>query len=88
MWTFILLIVVASLTYQLIRQRNLARSGHVEDGSGNLHKVAEREAELQREVEELRERIQVLERIATADRETRQLAEDIEKLRDEQEVRK
>lgn len=41
-----------------------------------------RELELQREVEDLRERIHVLERIATDGRQTRQLAAEIESLRD------
>jgi hypothetical protein len=41
-----------------------------------------RELELQREVEDLRERIHVLERIATDGRQTRELASEIESLRD------
>lgn len=41
-----------------------------------------REIELQHEVEELRERIHVLERIATDDRRPKQLAAEIESLRD------
>ena len=40
------------------------------------------EAELQREVESLRERIKVLERIATEERHTRAIAHEIESLRD------
>lgn len=39
------------------------------------------EAALRREVEELRERVKVLERIATEDRQSRNLADEIEKLR-------
>ena len=41
-----------------------------------------RELELQKEVEDLRERIHVLERIATDGRGTRALADEIESLRD------
>jgi hypothetical protein len=41
-----------------------------------------RELELQREVEDLRERIHVLERIATDGRQTRELAAEIESLRE------
>ena len=41
-----------------------------------------REAELQKEVEALRERVHVLERIATDGRPTRALADEIESLRD------
>lgn len=41
-----------------------------------------RESELQREVEQLRERIHVLERIATDGRKTHALAAEIESLRD------
>jgi hypothetical protein len=41
-----------------------------------------REAELQKEVEDLRERIHVLERIATDGRGTRALADEIESLRE------
>lgn len=41
-----------------------------------------REIELQKEVEDLRERIHVLERIATDGRQTRALADEIESLRD------
>jgi hypothetical protein len=39
---------------------------------------------LQRELEELRERVKVLERIATEDRETKLLSAEIERLRDRQ----
>ncbi len=44
-------------------------------------KPSPRELELQREVEDLRERIHVLERIATDGRSTRALADEIESLR-------
>lgn len=43
---------------------------------------SQREIELQREVEDLRERIHVLERIATDGRKPQALADEIERLRD------
>lgn len=82
-FTFMLIIVIAGLAYDLMRQRNLARTGHIEDAEGHLHKLDQaREAELQREVEDLRERIKVLERIATDTNDTRALSDEIERLRD------
>lgn len=82
-FTFMLIIVIAGLAYDLMRQRNLARTGHVEDAEGQLHKLDQaRESELQREVEDLRERIKVLERIATDTHDTRALSDEIERLRD------
>jgi Ribonuclease G/E len=84
-FTFMLIIVIAGLAYDLIRQKNLARSGHVEDSMGQLHKTqggTAREAELERELAELRERVKVLERIATDGNDTRALAAEIDRLRD------
>ena len=46
-----------------------------------------REAELEQEVEELRERIHVLERIATEDTEAKRLSAEIENLRDKGNVK-
>lgn len=84
-FTFLLIVVIAGLAYDLIRQKNLARSGHVEDSMGQLHKTqgsTAREAELERELAELRERVKVLERIATDGTDTRALAAEIDRLRD------
>lgn len=85
-FTFMLLIVIAGLAYDLVRQKNLARSGHVEDMMGQLHKAERgttvRETELGRELAELRERVKVLERIATDGNDTRALAAEIDRLRD------
>ena len=85
-FTFMLIIVIAGLAYDLIRQKNLARSGHVEDAMGQLHKTqggsTAREAELERELADLRERVKVLERIATDGNDTRALAAEIDRLRD------
>jgi hypothetical protein len=85
-FTFLLIIVIAGLAYDLIRQKNLARTGHAEDASGQLHKAhpggTAREAELERELADLRERVKVLERIATDGNDTRALAAEIDALRD------
>ena len=85
-FTFLLIVVIAGLAYDLIRQKNLARSGHVEDSMGQLHKThgggSPREAELERELADLRERVKVLERIATDGNDTRALAAEIDRLRD------
>lgn len=61
-----------------------ARRAHRHGGAQALLDTAgpsPRELELQREVEDLRERIHVLERIATDGRSTRALADEIESLR-------
>lgn len=65
--------------------RRRGRGGHAPQPDQAL--PSPREAELQQEVESLRERIHVLERIATDanssnQRQTRQLADEIESLRD------
>lgn len=85
-WTAIVLIVLITAVASVFRSRHR--------GSDRLRihsesKQGQREAELQSEVESLRERIQVLERIATDGnsvdaRETRRIAEEIESLRDKQ----
>jgi len=83
LWEFILLVSVAGMIYSAWRSKHLARHGAYEDEAGKVRQFESgREAELQREVEELRERVKVLERIATDDRGTRLLSDEIEKLRD------
>lgn len=84
------LIVIAGIgaVYSLRAQR--IRAGLPERGHSR-HETAQplvssaqqspRERELQREVEQLRERVHVLERIATDGRQTRELADEIESLR-------
>ena len=58
-------------------------NGAYEDEDGQIKRFdGPREKALEREVEELRERVKVLERIATDGRETRLLSDEIEKLRD------
>jgi hypothetical protein len=81
---FVLVIVIAGMLYSVWKTKHLARLGAYEDQKGKLHKLDEsREAELEREIHELRERVKVLERIATDGRDTRLLSDEIEKLRDE-----
>jgi hypothetical protein len=83
LWEFILLISVAGMIFSAWRSKHLAKLGAYQDDDGKIHKLdAGREAELEREVQELRERVKVLERIATDGRETRLLSDEIEKLRE------
>ncbi|WP_336987127.1 hypothetical protein [Altererythrobacter aquiaggeris] len=79
-WATALVIIVAIWG---VVQAYRARSGIVSDKEGNQSALPRgNEEELEREVVELRERIKVLERIATSDRESRQIASEIENLRD------
>jgi uncharacterized protein YlxW (UPF0749 family) len=86
-WTAAFLIAIAGMIYSAWRTKHLAQIGAYEDENGAIKQVGNgresaREKELQREVEDLRERIKVLERIATEGGDTRRLADEIEKLRD------
>ena len=83
LWEFILVISVAGMIYSAWRSKHLAKIGAYEDEKGKIHQLGTgREAELEREVQELRERVKVLERITVDGRETHQLSDEIEKLRD------
>jgi hypothetical protein len=83
LWEFILIISVAGMIFSAWRSKHLAKLGAFEDDNGKIHQInSGREAELEREVQELRERVKVLERIATDGRETRLLSDEIDKLRD------
>ena len=79
------IVVLAALfaLVTLIRSRHNARLGYGADEEGRPIGNPQREAELRREVEELRERVQVLERIATDGTEAKRLSAEIERLRDE-----
>ena len=89
-WTFLLILAVIGAIYSYMRGRDGGAPGaphHGPDQDEYPHTPSHREAELQREVEELRERVRVLERIATdkhssRERERRSLDEEIESLRD------
>lgn len=71
-----LVIIVAIFAFMEIRKGRLGRSHRDETA------VLPDDTELRREVTELRERIKVLEQITVEGRETRALADEIEKLRD------
>ena len=88
-------IIVAIVAFANIRIAKLRAEGqrggdffgpfkHHNRGAGDLPPglPSPREEELQREVDELRERVKVLERIATEDRHSRSIAAEIESLRD------
>jgi hypothetical protein len=90
MWTAIMVIAIVAITSiaRVLRAKYNAENGIVESHKGSL-KMVDRpaDAELQREVESLRERIKVLERITTdansSDRlRSQQVADEIESLRD------
>lgn len=59
-----------------------AKLGTRQDEHGNETRALPDDSELRREVIELRERVKVLEQITVEGRETRALADEIEKLRD------
>ena len=82
-WSAIVLIVLIGSVASVLQARYRARHGITQDVMGN-ESAAPRgnDAELQREVEHLRERIKVLERIATEDRHSKSIAAEIESLRD------
>ena len=82
MWTAIVVIVAILAVSEVLTARYRARHGITKDMMGD-EKLANREdPALKREVEELRERVNVLERIATEDRETNLLSAEIESLRE------
>ena len=87
LWTMIFLIVISGMAFAAWKHHQDLKVGVVRDDDGNpvgnLGADKQREAELQSEVEQLRERIQVLERIATDGRESERLLSEIDKLRDQ-----
>ncbi|WP_157812615.1 hypothetical protein [Novosphingobium kunmingense] len=81
----IIVAIVTSMIVRLVRiwvgdDRATRRVRRAQAGQPAL--PSPREQELQREVEDLRERIHVLERIATDGRRPQALAEEIDRLRD------
>ena len=83
LWEFILVISIAGMLYSAWRSKHLASLGAYEDEKGKIQQIDRgREAELESEVDELRERLHVLERITVDGRETHLLSDQIEKLRD------
>ena len=87
MWNAIVLIVLVTSIAKVLKARALARHGTEDDRLAALRQIAkpaenEDTRAMQREIEQLRERVKVLERIATDDRHSRQIAAEIEALRD------
>ena len=88
LWEFILIISIAGMIFSAWKSKHLARHGLYEDEKGGTKPIegGGREAALQREVEELRERVKVLERIATEDRDAHRLSAEIDALRSESKI--
>lgn len=83
LWSALVLIALIAAVAGVIRSRYNAMSGFASDRQSDpVDAKSQREAELEHEVEELRERIQILERIATDGRQAKQIADEIEQLRD------
>ena len=81
-WTAIVLIVAIASFAEIIKSKHRAQHGVTLDWKGGENQVERADSALQHEVEQLRERVKVLERIATEDRDTKQLAAEIERLRE------
>jgi hypothetical protein len=76
--------IVAFVILRIAKYRTLGREGIVQQDRRGKHPVVPhpREAELEREVADLKKRLAVLERIATDDRQSKAIAHEIEALRD------
>jgi len=82
-WTAVVVIVAIIAVAEVIKSKHRARHGITTDMMGNeKHAAPPSNPALEREVEELRERVKVLERIATEDRGTKLLSAEIESLRE------
>ena len=83
LWTAIVAIVALICIAEIIKSRHRTDAGITTDMMGNEKPIAPpTNPALEREVQELRERVKVLERIATEDRETKLLSSEIERLRE------
>ena len=81
-WTAIVIIVGIIAVAEVLKAKHRARHGITVDHNGTEKLVERHEAELKREIEELRERIKVLEQITVDGREAKAIADEIERLRD------
>lgn len=83
MWTAIVVIVAIAAFARVMTARYNARHDFM-DGERTPPPAATRQPdpELQREIDTLRKRLEVLERIATDERQTKAIAAEIESLRD------
>lgn len=83
MWTAIVVIVAISAFARLMLARYHARHGNnIDANEAQPFASRQPDPELQREVEALRKRLEVLERIATDERQSKSIAAEIESLRD------
>lgn len=82
-WTAIVVIVAIACVAEVLKAKYRAKNGITLDWMGGEKPIAPpANPALEREVEELRERVKVLERIATEDRDTKLLSAEIESLRE------
>ena len=82
-WAIAVVIIAAIFAFtELQKSKHRAKNGITLDWLGGEKPIERNDTALQREVEELRERVKVLERIATEGGETKRLADEIDKLRD------
>ena len=78
-WTAVV-VIVAIMAFVSLRMAKYRALGH--GGDAPRSQTGPREAELEREVLDLKKRLAVLERIATDDRQSSAIAKEIESLRD------
>ena len=83
-WAIAVVIIVGLICLtEMQKAKHRAKNGVTLDWMGSEKPIAPpTNPALEREVEELRERVKVLERIATEDRETKLLSAEIESLRE------
>lgn len=75
--------IIAFVVLRVTKYQALGRDGIIQERHGrHVPIVHPREAELEREVADLKKRLAVLERIATDDRQSKAIAHEIEALRD------
>ncbi len=82
-WTAVVLIVALGVLADIMKNRYRAHHGIVQDNQGNESRaLAGLDPMVQRELEDLCERVKVLERIVTDERKSANIAAEIESLRD------
>lgn len=83
-WTAVVVIVAIGALVKIFSARNNRALDITHDENGQpASPPPGDDTEARREIEALQKRIKVLERIATEDRETKNLSNDIDKLRDD-----
>ena len=76
-------IVIVVMIASVLKARYRAKHGIIADEDGNETAIARQDdGRMQQEIKYLKERVAVLEKIATDERESRELENEIEKLRD------